>query len=37
MMEKQAIKVVERVTLKVCEGEENSAYIATNEAKSCHL
>ena len=37
MMEKQGIKVVERVPLKVGEGAENLAYLATKAAKSGHL
>ena len=37
MMEKQGIKVVERVPLKVGEGAENRAYLATKAAKSGHL
>ena len=37
MMEKQGIKVVERVPLRVGEGAENSAYLATKAAKSGHL
>jgi GTP cyclohydrolase II len=37
MMEKQGIKVVERVPLRVGEGPENRAYLATKAAKSGHL
>jgi len=37
MMEKQGIKVVERVPLQVGEGAENRAYLATKAAKSGHL
>lgn len=37
MMEKQGIKVVERVPLRVGEGAENRAYLATKAAKSGHL
>ena len=37
MMEKQGIKVFERVPLKVGEGAENRAYLATKAAKSGHL
>ena len=37
MMEKQGIKVVERIPLRVGEGSENRAYLATKAAKSGHL
>jgi GTP cyclohydrolase II len=37
MMEKQGIKVIERVPLRVGEGAENRAYLATKAAKSGHL
>ena len=37
MMEKQGIKVVERVPLRVGEGAKNRAYLATKAAKSGHL
>ena len=37
MMEKQGIKVVERVPLRVGEGAENRAYLATKAVKSGHL